>query len=218
MGKRFISSLLAVTMAASLAAGCGSASSDGNGTDTAGSGTDTASAGTEVSTGAAQSDDKYSEENPYHLTFAYIEFYQQDDAARTAVQDAINDYMIPNYHIEVELLPMESAEYQRKAQLMMSGGDAVDVLPIQATLATSWINMGGIYDMTEFMDTEEGQAIVDALGEELAYAGSMNGILYGFPANKEYVELGGLCMRADICDELGITEEYGLEKDKDEYD
>ena len=218
MGKRFISSLLAVTMAASLAAGCGSASSDGNGTDTAGSGTDTASAGTEVSTGAAQSDDKYSEENPYHLTFAYIEFYQQDDAARTAVQDAINDYMIPNYHIEVELLPMESAEYQRKAQLMMSGGDAVDVLPIQATLASSWINMGGIYDMIEFMDTEEGQAIVDALGEELAYAGSMNGILYGFPANKEYVELGGLCMRADICDELGITEEYGLEKDKDEYD
>ena len=101
MGKRFISSLLAVTMAASLAAGCGSASSDGN--------------GTEASTGASQSDDKYSEENPYHLTFAYIEFYQQDDAARTAVQDAINDYMIPNYHIEVELLPMESAEYQRKA-------------------------------------------------------------------------------------------------------
>lgn len=96
MGKRFISSLLAVTMAASLAAGCGSASSDGNGTDTTGAGTDTASAGTEASTGAAQSDDKYSEENPYHLTFAYIEFYQQDDAARTAVQDAINDYMIPN--------------------------------------------------------------------------------------------------------------------------
>lgn len=54
MGKRFISSLLAVTMAASLAAGCGSASSDGNGTDTAGSGTDTASAGTEASTGASQ--------------------------------------------------------------------------------------------------------------------------------------------------------------------
>ena len=63
----------------------------------------------------------YTDDNPYHLVFEYIEFYEQDDAARSAVQDAINEYMIPNYQIEVELLPVSYAEYQQTTQLMLSG-------------------------------------------------------------------------------------------------
>lgn len=211
MKRKVVAGMLTAVMAVSMLAGCGSSSSSSTGSTSG-------SAASSSKSSVSELEDKYSEEDPYHLTFAYLEFYEQDDAARDAVQDAINDYMIPKYHIEVELLPLQSADYQKKVQLMLSGGDALDVFPIQATYAASWINMGGVYDMNEFMDTEEGMAIEDALGENLTYAGSMNNILYGFPANKEYVELGGLCMRADICDELGITEEYGLEKNKDEYD
>lgn len=211
MKRKVVAGMLTAVMAVSMLAGCGSSSSSSTGSTSG-------SAASSSKSSVSELEDKYSEEDPYHLTFAYLEFYEQDDAARDAVQDAINDYMIPKYHIEVELLPLQSADYQKKVQLMLSGGDALDVFPIQATYAASWINMGGVYDMNEFMDIEEGMAIEDALGENLTYAGSMNNILYGFPANKEYVELGGLCMRADICDELGITEEYGLEKNKDEYD
>ncbi len=211
MKRKVVAGMLTAIMAVSMLAGCGNSSSSSTGSNSG-------SAASSSKNSVSELEDKYSEDDPYHLTFAYLEFYEQDDAARDAVQDAINDYMIPKYHIEVELLPLQSADYQKKVQLMLSGGDALDVFPIQATYAASWINMGGVYDMNEFMDTEEGKAIEDALGENLTYAGSMNNILYGFPANKEYVELGGLCMRADICDELGITEEYGLEKNKDEYD
>lgn len=211
MKRKVVAGMLTAIMAVSMLAGCGNSSSSSTGSNSG-------SAASSSKSSVSELEDKYSEDDPYHLTFAYLEFYEQDDAARDAVQDAINGYMIPNYHIEVELLPLQSADYQKKVQLMLSGGDALDVFPIQATYAASWINMGGVYDMNEFMDTEEGKAIEDALGENLTYAGSMNNILYGFPANKEYVELGGLCMRADICDELGITEEYGLEKNKDEYD
>ena len=50
---------------------------------------------------------KYSEDNPYHLVFCYVEFYSQDEAARQEVLDAINAKMIPEYHIEVELLPLQ---------------------------------------------------------------------------------------------------------------
>ena len=160
---------------------------------------------------------EYTEEDPYHLVFSYIEFYPQDSAARQAVQDALNEYMIPKYHIEVELLPLEYAEYQTQIQLMISGGDALDVLPVYYTYASGWISMNGIVDMNPYMETEEGQAIIDALGEANAYVGQMGGVLFGFPAAKESVELGGLCMRKDICDELGFTEKYQLGDNKDEY-
>lgn len=160
---------------------------------------------------------EYSEEDPYHLVFSYIEIYPQDDAARAAVQDAMNAYTIPNYHIEVEFLPLEFAEYKTQIQLMISGGDELDVIPIYYTDASGWMAMNGIVDMFPYMETEEGQAIVEALGEANAYVGQMGGMLFGFPAAKESVELGGLCMRADICDELGLTEKYNLGSNKDEY-
>ncbi len=160
---------------------------------------------------------EYSEEDPYHLVFSYIELYPQDDAARAAVQDAMNAYTIPNYHIEVEFLPLEFAEYKTQIQLMISGGDELDVIPIYYTDASGWMAMNGIVDMFPYMETEEGKAIVEALGEANAYVGQMGGMLFGFPAAKESVELGGLCMRADICDELGLTEKYNLGSNKDEY-
>ncbi len=224
MKKRIVSLLLAAAMAVTMLAGCrinsGSSndSSGGSSGSSEVSGTESASTGSGNSSVTTTSNGEYTEEKPYHLVFAYIEFYEQDDNARAAVQDAINEKMIPEYHIEVELLPIEYAEYQTAIQLMLSGSDELDVMPIYYPYASSWLSMGGIYDMAEFMSTAEGKAVIDALGEENAYVSTMNGILYGFPANKESVELGGLCMRADICDTLGITEKYGLEANKDEYD
>lgn len=221
--KKLASILLVLVLSLALLAGCsGSASSSQPASSTGGTASTSAPAASTAdsstpSGGALAPLKNYSADDPYKLTFAYLEFYEQDDAARQAVQDALNEMMVEKYFIEVDLLPLSIADYQTSVQLMLSGGDALDVMPIHYSYAASWINMNGIYDMNEFMDTTEGQAIVDALGGKLAYAGSMNGILYGFPANKEYVELGGLCMRADICDELGITEEYGLELNNDEY-
>jgi putative aldouronate transport system substrate-binding protein len=159
---------------------------------------------------------EYSESNPYHLVFSFLEFYQQDATARAEVLDALNAYMIPNYHIEVEFLPLEFASFQSTLSLMFSGGDELDVIPIYFTDASSWIGMGGIYDMDPFMETPDGAKIVEALGQN-AFVGNMNGVLYGFPANKESVEIGGLAMRADIADELGFTEKYGLGSNVDEY-
>lgn len=161
---------------------------------------------------------EYTVDDPYHLVFAYVEFYEQDEDQRKVVQDAINAKMISEYHMEIELLPLSYGDYSSTIQLMLSGGDELDVMPIYYSYASSWISMGGVFDMAPLMTTDDGKKIIEALGEDNAFVGNMNGVLYGFPANKESVELGGLCMRADIADELGISEKYGLTANKDEYD
>jgi putative aldouronate transport system substrate-binding protein len=218
MKRKCISALLVLAMTVSMLAGCGSSSSDSTSSSSSSSGGEgTSGAVTEDGT-TTTSYGTYTADNPYHLVFSFIEFYEQKDDARQKVQDALNEYMIPNYNIEVEFLPLSYADYQTTTQLMISGKDELDVFPVYFTYAASWINMGGVYDMSDLMNTKDGQKIVDALGEENAYVGNMNGVLYGFPANKESVELGGLCMRADICDELGLTEKYNLDaENSDEY-
>lgn len=216
MKKKILSLFVIVVLALTLVA-CGGKSGDNGGKESTSSGEGGSSDSSDPSV-TKTSYGEYTEDNPYHLVFSYVEFYQQDDQARREVEDAINKKMIPEYHIKVELLPLQFAEYANKVQLMMSGGDHLDIMPIYYTDASSWIAMDGVFDMTDFMDTEEGKAIIKELGEDNAFVGTMNDILYGFPANKESVEIGGLLMRADICDELGITEEYGLGPNKDEYD
>lgn len=224
--KKLMSMVLVLSLVLLLFNGC----KKSDDTSTAGNETTTTEAtdnGTTESTdtAAAENSDvtttsygEYTEKDPYHLVFAYIEFYEQDDAAREEVLQAINAKMIPQYHIEVELLPLSFADYSTTIQLMLSGGDKLDVMPIFYPYASSWISMGGVFDMAPLMETPDGAKIISALGEDNAYVGNMNGVLYGFPANKESVELGGLAMRADIADELGIAEKYNLEKNKDEYD
>lgn len=214
MKKRLLALILAVTMVSAMVAGCGG-SGGGSG---AGGGDVGAVFSEDGSTTTTSFGGEYSADNPYHLTFAYVELYQQDEAARAAVQDAMNEYTIPTYHIEVEFMPLQFAEYVNKIQLMFTGGDALDVIPVYYTNASSWIAMNGIVDMTPYMSTPEGQKIIDALGEANAWVGRMGDTLFGFPAAKESVELGGLAMRADICDELGLTEEYGLHPNNDVYD
>ena len=120
MKRKVLSALLAATMVSGLLVGCGSSNTSSSSKSSTGSTTTSTSSDASVT----KTDlGEYTEENPYHLVFSYIEFYQQDDAARTAVQDAMNEYMIPKYHIEVELLPMQASEYAQKVQLMISGGD-----------------------------------------------------------------------------------------------
>ena len=225
MKKKLLSIVLTLAMGAALLAGCGGSGSSQSAAPAAEPAAEAPAEGGEAAAPAEEAGDssvtktsygEYTAENPYDLTFAYIEFYQQDAAQRTKVQDAINEYMIPNYHIRVTLLPLEAASYTQTEQLMISGGDKLDVLPVFYSNASNLISMNGIVDMMPYMDTPEGQKIIDALGEANAYVGQMGGILFAFPANKESVELGGLAMRADICDELGITEKYGLDRD-DEY-
>ena len=173
MKKKLISSLLVLAMAFSLLTGCGgSGGNDAGGAGTSDSGSAGSDAGSE--TAGATSDGtttktsygEYTAENPYHLTFAFVEFYNQDEAARSAVQDALNEYMVPNYHMEVEFRPMGAAEWQSTVQLMLSGGDALDVMPVFYTNAASWINMNGVFDMMPLMETADGQKIVEALGKE----------------------------------------------------
>lgn len=159
----------------------------------------------------------YTADEPYQLEFAYPSIYQQDESALQAVEDAMNEYMEENYQIHVTFHPLQWATMMTDLQMMITGGDKLDILPMPYQNANGFIAMDGLEDISSYLsDTEEGKKIVDTIGESTAYAGNVNGIIYGLPAMKEVIVLGGLCMRADICDELGLTEKYGL-GDSDEY-
>lgn len=139
-------------------------------------------------------------EEPYHITMAYVGNAQPDVDKVVA---AINALTLAELNMTFDLVQLGFGDYQQKLQLMLAGGDALDIFPIFYTQASGYINSGYIVDMSELVQTH-GQGILDMLGEDLALGGAINGFLYGFPAQKESASLSGIVMRKDLVEKYNI--------------
>lgn len=184
MKKRSVSLILAAAMVVSALAGCGGQKSSEGG-DTA------------KPSNVEQSE---KEGEMYTITMAYIGGGQPNEAA---VEQALNDLVQKDLGMKLELVPLPW-ELDQNLNLMLSGGDKLDILPIRNDLSAGYINAGQVVDLGEYID-EYGQGIIDYMGEDIAKIGqNAEGFIYGIPSNKEGSLLGGIVMRKDILDELQI--------------
>lgn len=144
------------------------------------------------------------DEEPYNIVFAFLGSEQED---QQMVWDAINELTLKELNMTFEPLLLSWGDYSTTLNLMLSGGDELDVLPVFAQLATSYISASQIVDLGDYI-YDHGQGIIDNMGEDLATAGrSASGFIYGIPSNKESATRSGITMRKDIVDELGIDVE-----------
>lgn len=188
MKRKNIGMILTVAMFAALLGGCGS---DSEGTT---AGVDT-SAGTEqVEEAAVDSGDMYT------IHMAYI---GGDLPNEEAVEQALNELVQKDLGMNLELIPLPW-DLGPNLNLMLSGNDDLDILPIRNDLVSGYINSGQIVDLSEYI-YDYGQDVIDYMGEDVAtIAQDRNGFIFGIPANKEGSLLGGIVMRKDILDELQI--------------
>jgi putative aldouronate transport system substrate-binding protein len=150
----------------------------------------------EKATGASASDTG----SDYTITMAYIGNEQPN---QEAVFAKLNELTQEKLGMSLDLVRLDFGNYTDKLNLMLSGGDKLDILPVYFTQASSYINAGQIVNLADYMD-KDGQDIIKLMGEDVAKSGAVNGFIYGIPSNKESAPLAGVVMRKDIVDELGI--------------
>ena len=137
---------------------------------------------------------------PYHLTLSYIGSEQQ---TQEDVYSAINALTSTQLNITVDFIRMDWGDYGQKLQLMLAGGDELDILPVYYSSANSYVNSGYLENLTDLLESR-GNGIIEALGNEIAYAGNASGITYGIPTAKECNAGGGVFMRADLVQKYHI--------------
>ena len=194
---KILSLALAAAMTLSAFAGCG----NGNGGSNASSGTEskgTSSAVSQNSEGSAES--TAAGGDGYTITMAYLGNEQPN---QDAVMAKIDEQVQKDLGMSFEGLLMGFGEYQQKLNLMLSGGDKLDILPVVSNLANSYINAKQIVNLADYID-EYGKGILEFMGEDVAKSGAVNGFIYGIPSNKESASQAGIVMRKDIVDELQI--------------
>lgn len=140
------------------------------------------------------------DEDPYTIHMVYVGVSDWRDLEK--VEAAINELALKEINMKVELTMTTYANMKQDVQLMMTGGEAVDIIPVAATDATGFMDGDFMLDLNDYID-QYGYNIKSYWGDN-AKAANIDGFVYGIPTLKELVTPFGFCVREDILDELGI--------------
>ncbi len=161
----------------------------------------TACGGSSGSTGQTAGGDKATDpKDMYTVTMVYIGNEQPD---MPKVEAAMNELLAKEVGAQIDITALGWGSYQQQLQLMLSGGEKLDIVPVLMNNANSYVSGGQVLDMSELIDTY-GTNIKASLGEEMAKISNVGGYVFGVPVEKEWYTDSCLLMRKDIVDKYGF--------------
>ncbi len=192
MMKKGFTKALSVTLALTLAAGALAGCSGGQ---------ETAQAKTESGPKTVADGANPKDLEPYVLTWAYIGATYQDT---DAVEAEMNKILEPKFNCKIDIVGFSWGEYVQKLNLMLSGEEPLDLVPVMYEQGASYINNGQVIDMRELIE-KYGKNMKEVLGEDILYTCDVGGKIYGVPVFKEYSADVAVMMRKDLLEEAGYT-------------
>lgn len=199
--KRCIALLLTVSMFATGLAACGkkdSGQTSGDGGESVGT---PGNAGTEAAAPAA---DINFDEEPYEATLMY--WVANDARDVDAVETAFNELTMAQLNMKVHLQPVTLGTYMQQIQMILSSDDALDIFPLFASNAGTYIESGYLEDLTPYIDTD-GADLKEIVGMDDISCCSIGEFLWGIPTMHERNNPICYVVRTDLFEESGFKVE-----------
>ena len=212
--KRILAILLCIMLITLSLSACGNSSTNGGNSstaDNAGSadngsngGSDAAAEGQNDAAAKIIAERKESGVYPT-VVMAYMN-WSGSPAGLTRIQEAISEYTIEKYGIQVELEIMDAASYSQEMTLMLSSGEQVDLFNAITIGYTSSVNKGYCLDLEEEdLIRTYGSGILDTLNADFVDACRISGVLYGLPQQRDMaIGMFGVAIGAEYLDAIGF--------------
>ncbi len=188
--KKGLALLLTAAMSTSMLFGCGSTSSNSSSESVAGS-------------ESAQGSESASSEEVYKVTMAYIGDEFPDSEA--AVLEKINERLRADLNMELDLVALPWGTYTNELSLMLSGDEALDIVPIVITNAAGYVSNGQVLDLTDYID-KYGTNIKKVMQPDFLTTPNIGGFTYGVTSMREQITQESIIMRTDLLEEAGFSE------------
>lgn len=191
MKRKWIAIGLAVTLIGTFITGCGNGSGGQGNSDTADS----------IEASGAESEEDY-----YEATILY---HAGNDAASglQAVEDRFNELTMEQLHMKVDLIPITYGAYDQQVQLMLSGGEPLDIFVMHPENASTFVEAGYMVDLTDYLSEEKTPNILSYLTMEEIKCCSIGDFIWGIPVIMERPHPNSFIMRNDILEEVGVNAE-----------
>lgn len=149
-----------------------------------------------------QKDGRVSRSDGYDkVVFAFVSFNNIPNDT-SDVEEAINVITREKIGVEVKLLPLSISNYSQQINLMMSGGDQLDVFHTLGNFS-SYVSRNQAYNITDLIDSHAATAR-STVGERFLAATTYNGNIFGIPAYKPIALQPQFLYRKDMMNAIGI--------------
>lgn len=180
--KKVLSVILTVAMTASMLMGCGSS---------------TAKSETQESAGMENTEGEI-----YKVTMAYIGDEFSEDEGK--VVEKINEHLRADLNMEIDLVALSWGTYTNELSLMLSGDEALDIVPIIITNAAGYVSNGQVLDLTDYIE-QYGTNIKAVMQKDFLTTPNIGGFTYGVTSMREQITQESVIMRTDLLEEAGFT-------------
>ena len=198
--KRLIAMLLVLTMTVMAAAGCGGNSAGTKGTKEAGENMAASARNSSAKEDAGDSEDIFNVD-------MILMTYGATPSDVDAVESEINKITEKEIGVHVNLIPMGVGDMTTQLNLILSGSEKLDLVPVIATNFTNYVSKGQLLPMDDALE-KYGQDIISNVGEAYLKAGQVDGKQYGVTTCRDNAKDYGFMMRKDL------AEKYGVDFDK----
>ncbi len=153
-------------------------------------------------------EENLSAEDTAEIVMAYFVSTDINQEATQRVQDAINALTIEKINTEVTLMPIALGSWSQQINLMIAGGDALDLVPTFYFGSGTFDAMRSSNQLMPLNDLLEdyGQDILAEVPQEYLDTTTYDGNIYSIPADKDEVSSCYYAMRTDILEDLGLLE------------
>lgn len=138
---------------------------------------------------------------PYEVLITYQETPERDIPL---VEEKLNEYLKDRINATIKLNPIAKAEYKQKTELMMNGGEKMDLV-----FTASWLDFFSNVTKGAFLPLDQllerhGKGIIANLNPLYLESPRFEGKLYGIPTNKEITQSKAITLRKDLVDKYDI--------------
>ncbi|MEK4460590.1 MULTISPECIES: ABC transporter substrate-binding protein [Paenibacillus] len=178
--KKFI---IVLTMFALLLSACGGGSSDSKSGESGSQGTGNSA-------------------KPDEIVYAFP-VYGNIPKDMQVIEDEVNKISVKEINVKVKLLPISGGNWGQQINLMISGGEKLDVMPNLGSF-NSMIAQKTLLDITDLIE-KHGQGIKSAIGENFLKGTTVDGKVYGVTVGNGKAAVPNIAMRKDILDKYGLN-------------
>lgn len=141
-------------------------------------------------------------EDPYEIQW-YLSGTAQNDV--DSVEAKINEYLKDKINATVNIIMLESGQYEQKMSNMIAAGEYFDLAFAASYRLDYMVNagLGAFVALDDYLDTYL-KDIAEQLPESMIDSARINGQLYALPTYKEAATQYGWIYRKDIADKYGI--------------
>lgn len=141
-------------------------------------------------------------EAPYELAMA-VPLLGAVPKDMQLVMDEVNKIAQQKINVTVKLTPISWSAYQNQINLMMTGGEKLDLLAVQGNLYANYVAKGQLLALDDLID-KQGKAVAQAVGPVFMKAPKIKGKTYAVPTIRDFAQDYGYEMRKDLVTKYNI--------------